>query len=99
MIEVDGANMKVASTTTKKHRIFPAKMSRDIMNEIVNGRMTFQRAFMEGKMKSKGDFKILRTLDLISVLKNSDKEAAIWLKKIVFFVRSLTAAYRQRQFK
>lgn len=65
VIEVDGANMKCGYTTTKKTPDLSAKMSRDIMNEIVNGRMTFQRAFMEGKMKSKGDFKILRTLDLI----------------------------------
>lgn len=33
------------------------------MNEIVSGRMTFQRAFMGGEMKMKGDFKALRTLD------------------------------------
>ncbi len=33
------------------------------MEEIINGRMTFQRAFMSGAMKTKGDFKILRTLD------------------------------------
>lgn len=35
------------------------------MEEIVNGRMTFQRAFMSGAMKTRGDFKILRTLDQI----------------------------------
>ena len=33
------------------------------MEDIVNGRMTFQRAFMSGAMKTKGDFKILRALD------------------------------------
>ena len=33
------------------------------MEDIVNGRMTFQRAFMSGNMKTKGDFRILRTLD------------------------------------
>lgn len=37
----------------------------DIMDEIVNGRMTFQRAFMSGSMKVKGDFKVLRTLDQV----------------------------------
>lgn len=37
----------------------------EIMNEIVQGRMTFQRAFMGGSMKMKGDFKVLRTLDII----------------------------------
>lgn len=33
------------------------------MREIVAGRMTFQRAFMGGDAKIKGDFKVLRTLD------------------------------------
>lgn len=36
-----------------------------VIEEIVNGRMTFQRAFMAGDMKMKGDFKILRMLDQI----------------------------------
>ena len=31
------------------------------------GRMSFQRAFMAGDMKMKGDFKILRTLDQVFV--------------------------------
>ncbi len=40
-------------------------MEKNIMNDILYGRMTFQRAFMSGDMKMKGDFKILRTLDQI----------------------------------
>lgn len=39
------------------------QLSRQTMEEIINGRMTFQRAFMSGAMKTKGDFRILRTLD------------------------------------
>lgn len=39
------------------------QVDNNVMNEIVSGRMTFQRAFMGGSMKMKGDFKILRTLD------------------------------------
>ena len=38
------------------------QIGRSQMEDIVNGRMTFQRAFMEGA-KTKGDFKALRTLD------------------------------------
>lgn len=38
-------------------------ISKDTIEEIIFGRMTFQRAFMSGSMKMKGDFKILRTLD------------------------------------
>lgn len=41
------------------------QMSRETMNDIIYARMTFQRAFMGGAMKMKGDFKILRTLDQI----------------------------------
>ena len=41
------------------------QMPSDCMNEIVSGRMTFQRAFMSGDMTMKGDFKLLRNLDII----------------------------------
>ncbi len=41
------------------------QMQRNVMDEIINGRMTFQRAFMGGDMKMKGDFRILRSLDQI----------------------------------
>lgn len=41
------------------------QMQRSVMDEIINGRMTFQRAFMGGDMKMKGDFRILRSLDQI----------------------------------
>ncbi len=39
------------------------QISRATLNEIISSRMTFQRAFMAGEMKMKGDFKTLRTLD------------------------------------
>ena len=35
----------------------------EVMENIVSGRMTFQRAFMSGVMKIKGEFKLLRLLD------------------------------------
>ena len=40
-----------------------AKMSFDVMQAIVDGRMTFQRAFMTGEMTARGNFKTLRMLD------------------------------------
>lgn len=43
------------------------QMPRSAMEDIVSGRMTFQRAFMSGSMKTKGDFRILRTLDQLFV--------------------------------
>lgn len=42
-----------------------AKMSRDVMQTIVSGQMTFQRAFMTGEMTAKGNFKTLRMLDQV----------------------------------
>ena len=38
---------------------------RSVLEDIVNGRMTFQRAFMSGAMTTKGDMKILRVLDQV----------------------------------
>ncbi len=43
------------------------QMGRAAIEDIVNGRMTFQRAFMAGSMKAKGDFKLLRSLDQLFV--------------------------------
>lgn len=42
-----------------------SKLSTDVMNNIVKGRYTFQRAFMTGEMTAKGNFKTLRMLDSI----------------------------------
>lgn len=42
-----------------------AKLSKDVLNEIISGRMTFQRAFMTGEMTAKGNFKTLRMLDSV----------------------------------
>lgn len=42
-------------------------LNQAILADIMDGRMSFQRAFMAGDMKMKGDFKILRALDQIFV--------------------------------
>lgn len=39
------------------------KLDGEVMDHIVSGRMTFQRAFMSGQMQVKGDFRLLRMLD------------------------------------
>lgn len=44
-----------------------AKLTEEVMNNILAGRMTFQRAFMTGEMTAKGNFKTLRTLDQIFI--------------------------------
>ncbi len=41
------------------------QISPDVLEAITQGRTTFQRAFMSGDMKMKGDFKVFRTLDLL----------------------------------
>ncbi|MDD6056960.1 MAG: SCP-2 sterol transfer family protein [Clostridiales bacterium] len=42
-----------------------AKLTQEVMESILEGRMTFQRAFMTGEMTAKGNFKTLRMLDTI----------------------------------
>ncbi|NLG03860.1 MAG: SCP2 sterol-binding domain-containing protein [Clostridia bacterium] len=39
------------------------RLTNNVMNTIIEGRMTFQRAFMSGDMQVKGDFRLLRMLD------------------------------------
>jgi putative sterol carrier protein/multimeric flavodoxin WrbA len=39
------------------------KLNSEVMTNITRGRMTFQRAFMTGDIKAKGNFKTLRMLD------------------------------------
>ncbi|RDU25080.1 SCP2 sterol-binding domain-containing protein [Anaerosacchariphilus polymeriproducens] len=43
------------------------KLKADVLENILTGRMTFQRAFMTGEMTAKGNFKTLRMLDKIFV--------------------------------
>lgn len=43
------------------------RLEKSVLDDIMYGRMSFQRAFMAGDMKMKGDFKILRTLDQVFV--------------------------------
>lgn len=43
------------------------QLSRESMQELISGETSFQRSFMAGNMKMKGDFKVLRSLDDIFV--------------------------------
>ena len=45
------------------------QMTKETMDGIIYGRMSFQRAFMSGMMKMKGEFKLLRQLDQIFVFR------------------------------
>lgn len=42
-----------------------ARLTRAVMERIVNGRVTFQGAFMSGDVTAKGDFKLLRQFDML----------------------------------
>jgi len=65
-IEVSGANCECAYNDKASEKVdVEMGIDRDTLEEIIHGRMTFQRAFMTSKMKMKGDFKTLRTLDLL----------------------------------
>ena len=70
VIVVKGSKMECFYGTANKPDV-EMDMNRATMEDIVNGRMTFQRAFMSGTMKRmKGDFKTLRNLDQIFVFEN-----------------------------
>lgn len=66
VIRIKGAKMECGYGAAEQADI-EMQTNRATMEDIVNGRMTFQRAFMSGVMKMKGDFRILRTLDQIFV--------------------------------
>lgn len=66
IIKVDNANLECFFGTSDDAEV-ELQLEKQTLDEIVNGRMTFQRAFMSGEMKMKGDFKILRTLDQIFI--------------------------------
>lgn len=66
VIKVNGPAVAIAYEQTSGTDV-EMSIEASVVEEIIAGRMTFQRAFMSGAMKMKGDFKILRTLDQIFV--------------------------------
>lgn len=64
IMEIDGAHHNYYYGTLENPNV-EIQINRETMDDIVFARMTFQRAFMGGTIKMKGDFKILRTLDQI----------------------------------
>ncbi|MBP5385261.1 MAG: SCP2 sterol-binding domain-containing protein [Lachnospiraceae bacterium] len=49
------------------------KLDPDILEQIIGGRITFQRAFMSGQMQVKGDFRLLRMLDQVFIFDNGEE--------------------------
>lgn len=63
IVSVKGPKLEVGYGSVEKADV-EMQLNRSIMEDIVNGRMTFQRAFMSGA-RTKGDFTAMRTLDQI----------------------------------
>lgn len=66
IIQVDGPNLECYYGTLEEPDVEVTAAS-DLIDEIIEGRMTFQRAFMSGSMKMKGNFRVLRMLDNLFV--------------------------------
>lgn len=64
VVQVSGGELKCFYGTMEKPDA-ELQLTKETMQDIISSRMTFQRAFMSGEMKMKGDFKMLRTLDQI----------------------------------
>lgn len=66
VIKVEGPDLSVRYEDVDKADV-EVQMKTETLDEIMHARTTFQRAFMGGEMKLKGDFAVLRTLDQIFV--------------------------------
>ena len=66
VVEVEGEELNCYYGQQENVDVY-AKLTGEVMNNILAGRMTFQRAFMTGEMTAKGNFKTLRTLDQIFI--------------------------------
>lgn len=64
ILEVKGKNLKCYYGSNERVDV-SASTTKEIINNLINGRTTFQGAFMSGSMKAKGDFKTLRSFDQI----------------------------------
>ncbi|MBQ8118809.1 MAG: SCP2 sterol-binding domain-containing protein [Lachnospiraceae bacterium] len=64
VMKINGQEFECSYMTCEKADMV-MNTKRTVLEDIVNGRMTFQRAFMSGAMTTKGDMKVLRVLDQI----------------------------------
>ncbi|MGN0329356.1 MAG: SCP2 sterol-binding domain-containing protein [Lachnospira sp.] len=64
IIDVKGGNLSVEFGENNNADVI-GKLSKETFDQIVNGKMTFHRAFMTGDMTAKGNFRVLRMLDEI----------------------------------
>ena len=64
VVEVKGDDLN-CYYGTKENADVMAKTTTDVLNNIVAGKMTMQKAFMTGELTAKGNFKTLRSFDSI----------------------------------
>lgn len=62
-LSIANDSLEISSILAEETGDVMIRMSSGVLSRITIGEMTFQRAFMSGDMKMKGDFKKLRTLD------------------------------------
>ena len=63
LIAVDGTSCSCTENTSAAEGDVALSLAKEVLDDIVGGRMTFQRAFMSGSLKLKGDFQLLRQMD------------------------------------
>lgn len=63
-VEIQNDEVKVYYGQSEKIDVY-TKLTTAVMDNIIQGRMTFQRAFMTGEMTAKGNFKTLKMLDQV----------------------------------
>lgn len=66
VIEVNGGNLQCFYGEGSRADV-EMHVTREILQDIITGKNTFQTSFMAGDMKMKGDFKVLRVLDQVLV--------------------------------
>ncbi|CUH91617.1 SCP2 sterol-binding domain-containing protein [Herbinix luporum] len=64
VVEVDGSMLNCYYGKKADADVI-AKTSREVMNSLILGKITFQGAFMSGKLTAKGNFKTLRSFDQV----------------------------------
>ena len=64
IVEVDGSKLKCYYGQKEDASVI-ARTNKEIMQSIVKGKMTLQKAFMSGELTAKGNFKTLRSFDTI----------------------------------
>lgn len=66
IIEVNGGNLQCFYGAGSRADV-EMHVTREIFEDIIAGKSTFQASFMAGDMKMKGDFKVLRALDQVLI--------------------------------